>query len=180
MTTYTFDDALTEAAAELSLPSTHPRVDRLATLNFAYLSARRQWAQDQAAGSLQVMYNSMERLDAFRKEVGAVEPLSVTVRFVEGATGLGTVTCPSCGHTHRHEFAPGSLDPLPQRPPIEKPVVVEAAPSTTPPKDNVVPLDTSRLHYGSENSFMGGFAAPAGGNTAAGLAFNDPNPTRRQ
>jgi hypothetical protein len=166
-------------AAEYGVAADSDQADHIATLIVLRRAIRdRAWRGD----VLRTDPDDMVKIDATLREYQRKDDgLRVELHYVEGVTGVATITCPcGCGHTWQHEFASGTYTPF-ERPkppaPVAEPAPVVVAPP--PAKDNVVDI-TRNLHYGSEGfTGMGAIYAPSVGNTAAGLPFNDPNPTRR-
>jgi hypothetical protein len=168
-----------DIAAEYSLDASNWQVKRLALL----MSVHSQ-SEDMIANGRSVDVSALLALDKAIEEVRAAlraaEPVQVNVHFVEGVTGVATVTCPcGCGHTWRHEFAPGTYTAVEtgRRAPPE-PAVVEKVVLPAPPPAP----DLSRLHYGSDNGSgnnMGAVYGASAGNNIRDLWRNDPNPNRR-
>jgi hypothetical protein len=103
----------------------------------------------------------------------------INVSYAKRAVGIASVKCKFCGHADRYTLDPDALAPLPEKPAIPAPAPAVMAVEPKPAKPDEPKLGRN-LQYGSEGGgFMGAVYAPAAGNTAAGLAFNDPNPARR-
>jgi hypothetical protein len=166
---------LAQVAADYGVDADSDQADHIATLIVLRKAIRdRAWRGD----TIRTDPDDMAKIDALLKAYQpAKDQLQIEVNFVKSAVGIGHATCPQCGHRAEHRFGDGELEPLPPKPPVEKPAVAEAPLPPPAPKDNVVPLG-ARLHYGSENVGMGAVYAPAAGNTAADLWRNDLNPTR--
>jgi hypothetical protein len=166
---------LERVAAEYGVEPDSDKADHIATLIVLRKAIRdRAWRGD----PIRTDPDDMAKIDALLKQyLSRDEGVKIEVHFVEGAVGIGFATCPECGHRAQHRFEAGALEPLPPKPPIEKPEPVAVA-APPPAKDNVVELG-SRLHCGSEGGGnMGAVYVPAANNTAADLWRNDLNPTR--
>jgi hypothetical protein len=170
-------ELLEKVAAEYGVEPGSDQADHIATLIVLRKAIRdRAWRGDPIRTDPDDLGKIDDVLKSYRPKD---EGLRIEVNYVEGCTGTYV-----CQHCHQRNDIPDG-DYTPERTGRREPPVIEAAPVAAPstatakPADNAVELG-GRLHYGSDNGgFMGAVYAPAVGDTAAGLPFNDPHPYRR-
>jgi hypothetical protein len=128
-----YEEALSAASKELSLPQDNWNVEKLASLRLMLKVAQHKWSGNQTSGVAREMIDLMGAITELLDKVKPTEEVQVRVNFAKTAVGIGFATCPECGHRAQHRFAPDELAPLPPKPaPVEVPIV-EAAPSTATP-----------------------------------------------
>jgi hypothetical protein len=100
------EQAIRDAAKELSLPRDDWRVERLGTLQILLKVTRHKWAADQTSARAADIVMLMDEITKLRTEAGIDNtPSEVEIKFVEHYTGVATITCPHCQMSSRHEVS---------------------------------------------------------------------------